>query len=159
MLERHLHLHSVNPPVQTNFACGSAALTCWPGHELSNLYDDLQLQTFGSWNRSILSKNGFLSSIFLKGGKKKYYYLVNLVRQITKLLRDKSQKVPDFHVMLHCWKGVSPLKIGTGFPITYLLFMIWLEEAAPLEITPGTYLLTLQHEHPSDTLSCSATLW
>ena len=95
--------------------------------------------------------------IFLKRGKK-YYYLVNLVKQSTKLLRDESQEVPDFHGMLHRWGGVSPLKTGTSFPITYVLLMILLEEAAPLEITPGTYLLTLQHEHPSDVLSCSATL-
>lgn len=76
-----------------------------------------------------------------------------------KALRDRSQKVSDFCVMTDCWKGVSPLKIGSGFQITYVLFMIWLEEAAPLEITPGMYLLTSQHENPSEGLSCSPALW
>lgn len=75
-----------------------------------------------------------------------------------KALRDRSQKVSDFCVMLDCWKGVSPLKIGSGFQITYVLFVIWLEEATPLEITPGIYLLTLQHEHPSAELSCIPAL-
>lgn len=102
MLGKNLHLHSINPPVQTNFACVSAVLTCWPGHELLNLQLDLQLQTFESWNRSFFSiKMAFHLWAFWKE-EKKYYYLMNLVTQTTKLLRDKSQKVPDFHVMLQC---------------------------------------------------------